>query len=91
MRALEDRKIPYFFKLKLSKNVKRYLKQIFWSEGWEGAGQGWEGPIKLTGWQTERRIIALRRPLIGDVLLCAEAQQLELAFVESDRPARRYE
>ena len=94
MRALEDRKVPYLFKLKLTKNVKRYLKQIFWSEGWESAGQGWEGRegrIKLTGWQDERRIIALRRPLIGDALLSAEAQQLELAFVESDRPARRYE
>lgn len=94
MRALEDRKIPYLFKLKLTKNVKRYLEQIFWSEGWEDAGQGWqgrEGCIQLTGWQEERRIVALRRPLMGDVLLSAEAQQLELAFVEADRPARRYE
>jgi len=94
MRALEDRKIPYLFKLKLTKNVKRYLEQIFWSEGWESAGQGWEGregSIKLAGWQGCRRIIALRRPLIGDVLLSAQAQQLELAFVESDHPAKRYE
>jgi hypothetical protein len=43
MRALEDCKIAYLFKLKLTKNVKRYLEQIFWSDGWEGAGQGWEG------------------------------------------------
>lgn len=94
MRALEDRKIAYLFKLKLSKNVKRYLQQVFWSEGWEDAGQGWEGrkgSIELTGWQRERRIIALRRALIGDVLLSDEAKQLELAFVESDRPAKRYE
>ena len=88
LRALEDRQIPYLFKLKLTTNVKRYLEQVFWSDGWEDAGQGWEGregSIKLTGWQNERRIIALRRPLIGDVLLSAQAQQLELAFIESDR------
>lgn len=94
MRALEDRQIPYLFKLKLTKNVKRYLEQIFWAEGWQDAGQGWEGregSLKLIGWQNERRVIALRRPLIGDVLLSAEAQQLELAFVEQTRPAKRYE
>lgn len=94
MRALEDRKIPYLFKLKLTKNVKRYFEQIFWSEDWEDAGQGWEGQeghIKLTGWQDERRIIALRRPIVGDVLLATDTPQLELAFVEFDRPAKRYE
>ncbi|HEX7634526.1 MAG TPA: hypothetical protein VF427_04495 [Noviherbaspirillum sp.] len=47
--------------------------------------------IGHTVWANERRIIALRRPLIGDVLLSAEAQQPELAFVESDHPVRRYE
>ena len=94
MLALEQRKLPYLFKLKLTKNVKRYLEQIFWSEGWQDAGQGWEGregPIKLTGWNQSRRVIALRRPLIGDVLLADESQQLGLAFVESECPAKRYE
>ena len=94
MRALEDRKIPYLFKLKLTKNVKRYFEQIFWSDDWEEAGQGWEGReghIKLAGWQDERRIIALRRPLAGDVLLSTDTPQLELAFVEFDSPAKRYE
>ena len=74
--------------------VKRYLEQIFWSEEWEDAGQGWEGregSIQLTGWQGGRRIIALRRPLIGEVLLSSESKQLELAFLECDRPAKRYE
>lgn len=94
MLALEQRGIPYLFKLKLTKNVKRYLQQIFWSDGWEDAGQGWEGragEIKLSGWGESRRICALRRPLSGDVLLADDAQQLGLAFVESDCPAKRYE
>ena len=94
MLALEQRSLPYLFKLKLTKNVKRYLEHIFWSAGWQDAGQGWEGregDIKLTGWNEARRIIALRRPLIGEVLLADESQQRGLAFVESERPAKRYE
>jgi len=94
MRGLEERKIPYLFKLRLTKNVKRYIQKIFWSEGWQNADQGWEGregELILTGWSRSRRVIVLRRPLIGEVLLADEASQLELAFVESDRPAKRYE
>ena len=94
MLALEARHIPYLFKLKLTQNVKRYLQQIFWSDGWEDAGQGWAGrtgELKLSSWVTPRRICALRRPLAGDVLLADETQQLGLAFVESECPAKRYE
>jgi hypothetical protein len=94
MRDLETREVPYLFKLKLTKNVKRYLERSFWSEGWQDAGQGWEGregELQLTGWDHQRRIIALRRPLVGEVLLADETQQLGLAFVESEVPARRYE
>jgi hypothetical protein len=94
MRDLEDRAMPYLFKLKLTKNVKRYLASIFWRDDWENAGQGWEGregEIQLHGWQCARRIIALRRPLTGDVVLADQVQQLDLAFVECDRPAKRYE
>lgn len=94
MRALEDRQVPYLFKLKLSKNVKRYLEQVFWEDDWEDAGQGWsgrEGEIALIGWQGKRRIIALRRPIIGDIVLTQEEKQLELAFVEMAHPTKRYE
>lgn len=94
MQELEERKIPYLFKLRLTKNVKRYIQKIFWSEDWQNAGQGWEGregELILTGWSRSRRVIVLRRPLVGEVLLADEASQLELAFVESYRPAKRYE
>ena len=47
------------------------------------------GQNRRSRW-TRIPIIALRRALIGDVLLSDEAKQLELAFVESDRPAKRY-
>jgi hypothetical protein len=89
MTALEQRTQPYLFKLKLSKNVKRYIGRIFRESGWTDAGQGWEGKdgeLMLTGWETKRRIVVLRRPLTGEVVIEGEndGQQM-LAFVEADR------
>jgi hypothetical protein len=89
MTALEERRQPYLFKLKLSKNVKRHIGSLFRQSGWTVAGQGWEGKdgeLALTGWVQKRRVVVLRRPLTGEVVLAGEhdGQQL-LAFVEADR------
>ena len=89
MTALEERQQPYLFKLKLSKNVKRHIGSLFRQSGWTDAGQGWEGKdgeLALTGWEQKRRVVVLRRPLKGEVMLAGEddGQQL-LAFVEADR------
>lgn len=57
-------------------------------------GRRWQsrhGELTLTGWSRARRVVVLRRQLIGKVLLADEARQLELAFVESDVPVKRYE
>ena len=57
MQGLEERGIPYLFKLRLSKNVKRYIQKVFWTEGWADAGQGWEGregELALTSWARVR-------------------------------------
>lgn len=91
MTALEARQQPYLFKLKLSKNVKRHIGSLFRQSGWSDAGQGWEGKdgeIALTAWETRRRVVVLRRPLKGEMLVAGEngGQQL-LAFVEADRKA----
>jgi len=72
MLGLAERGIPYLLKLRLSKNVKRYIQNVFWAEDWEDAGQGWEGregELALTGWKQSRRVIVLRRVLIGELLL----------------------
>jgi hypothetical protein len=93
MVALEERNVRYLFKLRLTKNVKRYIERMFATPEWSDAGQGWqgrEGQIQLTGWSRARRIVILRRPLQGEVLL-ADEQQLQLAFVEKDVPAKGYE
>jgi hypothetical protein len=91
MAALEEREQPYLFKLKLSKNVKRHIGSLFRQSGWTDAGQGWEGKageLALSGWESARRVVVLRRALTGEVMVAAEddGQQL-LAFVEADRKA----
>ena len=91
MRALETRHQPYLFKLKLTKNTKRHIGRLFHEPGWLPAGQGWEGKdgeLALTGWASKRRVVVLRRPLMGEIVLTGEhnGQQM-LAFVEADRKA----
>lgn len=38
MTGLEARHIPYLFKLRLTKNVKRYIQKVFWNDDWGDAG-----------------------------------------------------
>ncbi|QTD47343.1 transposase [Ottowia testudinis] len=94
MVALEEREQPYLFKLKLTKNVKRHIERLFREAGWRDAGQGWEGKdgeLKLTGWEVARRVIVLRRPLQGEMLVAQEddGQQL-LGFIQADRKAGKH-
>ena len=92
-KALEDRGQKYLFKLRLTPNVKRYIEQLFWEQGWHQAGQGWEGKdgeIKLDGWSRARRVVVLRRAFRGEALLADESQGV-LDFVEVNIPAKRYE
>ena len=90
MKALEERGQRYLFKLKLSKKVKQLIERMFSTPDWADAGQGWEGQdsqIKLTGWERHRRVVILRRPIRGEMLLTqqdADGQQV-LGFVESTR------
>jgi hypothetical protein len=91
MRALEARTQPYLFKLRLSKNVKRHIERLFRVTGWIDAGQGWEGidsPLALSGWEDKRRVVVLRRPLQGEMLVAQEDDgQQVLGFIEADRKA----
>ena len=91
MTALEERKQPYLFKLKLTKNVKRHITRLFNEGGWCDAGQGWEGKdgaLTLIGWTQARRVVVIRRPIKGEIVLSGEdnGQQL-LGFIEADRRA----
>jgi hypothetical protein len=89
MSTLEERQQPYLFKLKLTKNVKRHITRLFHESGWRDAGQGWEGKdgtLTLTGWGQARRVVVIRRPIKGEMVLSGEdnGQQL-LGFIEADR------
>jgi hypothetical protein len=91
--ALEERGQSYLFKLRLTKNVKRYIEKLFWEQDWRQLKDGWEGrngELKLNGWSRARRVMVLRRALRGEALLADESQGL-LAFIETDVPAKRYE
>ncbi|MBI5634452.1 MAG: transposase [Nitrospirae bacterium] len=91
--ALERRAQSYLFKLRITANVKRYIERVFWNEGWENAGQGWEGregELRLSGWSRSRRVIVMRRPLKGEIAL-ADDQQMIIGFAETERPIKKYE
>ena len=66
VREMEERDQHYLFKLRLTAKVKRYIKRHFFGGRWTDAGAGWEGMdggVRLTGWDRERRVVILRRPL----------------------------
>jgi hypothetical protein len=89
MTALEIRNQGYLLKLRLSKNVKRHIEALFWKAGWTDAGQGWEGKdgqLQLSGWEDSRRVIVLRRPLKGEMVIAQEDNgQKLLGFIEANR------
>ena len=95
LREAEARDQPYRTKLRVTKNVKALIKTLFRSTAWEEAGQGWEGiedTLRLSGWSRARRVVVLRRPLTGEMLLTGKNDDQELlAFLESAVPTKRYE
>jgi hypothetical protein len=97
MSAAEEKGIPYLFKLKLTKNVKRLIERLMLNQEWETAGQGWEGQestIQLQGWDKHRRIIILRKQINKDVLAVTEdfeSKQLKLNFGTLDSEMKLYE
>lgn len=95
MSGLEERDQRYLFKLRLTAKVKRYIERHFFGNPWTDAGAGWEGiegQIKLTGWNRERRVIILRRPLQCEVVLAGQADgQQVLAFIDEDEAVKAYE
>lgn len=95
LREAEAREQPYLTKLRVTKNVKALIRTWFRSTEWEEAGHGWEGvedTLRLSGWSRVRRVVVLRRPLMGELLMTKqEDDQERLAFIESDVPTKRYE
>jgi hypothetical protein len=92
MLAAEQRHLHYLTKLRLTKNVKRLIDRLIARGHWVDAGQGFRGceaTLCLTGWSKSRRVIVLKRPIRGEILL--DDQQLSLAFIEMEDGIRKYE
>jgi hypothetical protein len=95
MRQAEARGLPYLFKLRLTKNVKRMIEKLSARE-WVDAGQGFEAKesaVRLEGWSRHRRTIVLRRRVKG-VVGFAESEPNgtpQLSFVEIGEAAEIYE
>jgi hypothetical protein len=87
MAKAEARGLPYLFKLRLTKNVRRMIEKLAQTADWIDAGAGFEAKesaVRLTGWREQRRVIVLRRRIVGDVALRSRDQsgQLRLSFAE---------
>lgn len=92
MREAEERNLHYLTKLRLTANVKKLINRLIAKGEWVDAGQGFKGcesTLSLTGWSKSRRVIVLKRPIRGEVLISDD--QMNLAFVETEDGVRKYE
>jgi hypothetical protein len=95
MREAEMRGLPYLFKLRLTKNVKRMIEKLS-GHDWVNAGQGFEAKeseVRLQGWGRGRRVIVLRRPLKEAVGLSSqdESAAAQLSFAEIGKAGELHE
>ena len=89
----EEKGLDYLFKLRLTQNVKKHVRQMFLEKEWEKAGQGWEAVesnLKLSGWSKSRRVIILRREAKKETVVLNKRQEA-FAFIEQDGPSKQYE
>jgi hypothetical protein len=88
----EERQLHYLSKLRLTSNVKKLIERVIAKGDWVDAGQGFRGAettLRLTGWSKSRRVIVLKRPIRGEVVLTDG--QLNLAFIETENGIKKYE
>lgn len=83
------------YTVNLTRPVKALIQTWFCSTAWEEAGHGGEGvedTLMLSGWSRARRVLVLRCPLTGELLMTeTDDEQACLAFIESDVPTKRYD
>jgi len=92
MHEAEERQLHFLTKLRLTSNVKKLIERVIAKGDWVDAGQGFRGAettLRLTGWSKSRRVIVLKRPIRGEVLLTDG--QLNLAFIETENGIKKYE
>ena len=97
MRQAEQRGLPYLFKLRLTKGVRRALERAMGEQGWQDAGAAWQGKddeLRLQGWSRHRRVVILRRRLTRPMAAVERdaGGQLALSLIEvnADREVWEY-
>jgi Transposase DDE domain group 1 len=95
MREAEARRLPYLFKLRVTRNVRRMIEKLASSREWVCAGQGFEAKestVRLRGWSRQRRVIVLRRRVKDTAGLPSEEDGTpQLSFVEIGEAGEVYE
>ena len=72
MASCEAAGLDYLFKLRLTRGARRLAERQMARDGWEDAGQGWQGigaELRLQGWSRSRRVVVLRRRLPATLAL----------------------
>ena len=87
MARAEQEYLPYLFKLRMTKGVKKIVERLMRGAQWTEAGQGWQGAetrLRLAGWSRARRTIVLRRQVKADLAMvdASNPEQLRLSFAE---------
>ena len=87
MPSCEAAGLDYLFKLRLTKGARRLAERQMARDGWEDAGQGWQGigaELRLQGWSRSRRVVVLRRRLPATLALTrGDTAQGELFWSEA--------
>ena len=96
MQRAEQEGLPYLFKQRVTKNVKRSIERLMQHGEWTDAGQGWQGAeiqLRLQGWSKARRVVILRRAVKKDVVIADQSDpaQLRLGFAELNDDITLYE
>jgi hypothetical protein len=98
MARCEQEGVPYLFKLRRTKGVRRTVDRMVSERGWLDAGKGWEGKeatIRLKGWSRSRRVILLRRLQQSTpdklVMIPDKHGQGELFLADADAGAKVWE
>ena len=97
MTECENLDLPYLFKLKKTKLVKELVRRHMNQNNWSYAGYGWDGTeskLQLTGWEKQRRVVILRRPLKKEVMMHKKQEdtgQMSLYFGAVDETLKVYE
>lgn len=86
MARAEQKSLPYLFRLRMTKNVRRALDRAMATSDWTDAGRGWQGKetsLRLEGWSRQRRVILLRRRVAHPPAIDhGDPAQRRLSFIE---------